>query len=384
DVQPAAPLDAWTTPPFQPRIRGHDLFGRGAADDKGQVWTHIKAIEACLKTRGTLPVNVLCLFEGEEEMGSKHLLATIARVGPSLHADVALISDMTMRSERVPAIIYALRGACSMELEVHGPAHEIHSGHFGGAVANPLHALSTILSSLHDSTGRVAIQGFYGRVAASDPGERAYLARVGPAAHELEHAAAAPVTHGERGYSPYERIALRPALSVNGIRGGYQGPGVKAVIPASAYAKISFRLVPHQDPEEIEALAHRHFLQHAPPGVRLVVRSGVRARPALIDRTQPALHAAAQALQQSFGVQPVFLRSGGTIPVVSALVDDLRIPAPLIGFARPGDRVHSPDERFHLPHLFRGINTSIRLLAQLGRLPPSSLATRLSEEGTST
>ena len=368
DVQPPDPLDEWQTPPFEPTIRGNDLYGRGASDDKGQMFVHVKALESYLRTNGRLPVNVKCLFEGEEEIGSPHLAAFLERHQDTLAADVAVLSDTRMLAPDRPVITESLRGALSVELEVRGPAHDLHSGNFGGAVHNPLQALCEIIARLHDRNGRVTIPGFYDRVRQWSASERAYMAQVGPADATLLQDAHAARGWGERGYTLYERTTIRPALTVNGITGGYQGPGVKAVIPARALAKCNFRLVPDQDPDEIDRLLRQYVAQITPPTVRTVIRTYLRAKPAVVDRDHPAIRAAAIAYRRGFGATPVFLRSGGTIPVVHLLREILGIPTVLMGFALPDDRMHAPNEKFHLPNFFKGIATSIWFLAELARM----------------
>jgi acetylornithine deacetylase/succinyl-diaminopimelate desuccinylase-like protein len=367
DVQPAEDPSSWSHPPFDPVVRGADLLGRGACDDKGQLWAHVKAAESLLRTAGRLPVNLLCLFEGEEESGSGGLLALLRRPPPWLRADVALVSDSPMRGPGRPAVTCALRGALSLDVEVRGPGRELHSGLYGGAVHNPLQALCEIVAALHDGRGRIAIPGLYATVPALSPAERAYLRRTGPRESEVGHDAGdPPALWGEAGFTPYERITLRPSLSVHGIRGGYAGDGAKAVIPATASASLGIRLVPGQEPEAVEALFRRRIRQLAPPSVRVRVRTRFRARPARMDRRHPAMRAAAAALRETFGREAVFLRSGGTIPVVSALGEALRAPVVLMGLALPDDRMHGPDEKMHLPNLFRGIEASIRFLHRVG------------------
>ena len=372
DVQPPDPLAEWRSPPFEPTVRGESLYGRGACDDKGQLWAHVKALEAYLRTAGALPVNVVCVFEGEEEIGSTHLIPIVQRHRRMLHADVAVISDMRMRAPERPAITYALRGALSLELEVRGPEKDLHSGLFGGAVHNPLQALCEMLARLHDARGRVAIPGFYDAVRSWDASERAYLARTGPDDEEILRDAGAEQPWGEEGYTLYERTTLRPALTVNGIAGGYVGKGAKAVIPSRAVAKLGFRLVPDQDPAEVERLFRAQVARLTPPGVRSVVRSGFGALPALMDREHPAMRAAASAFERGFGCTPVFLRSGGTIPVVNALQEILQVPTLLMGLALPDDGLHGPNEKFHLPNLYRGIDTFIWLLDGIRRIRTKS------------
>jgi acetylornithine deacetylase/succinyl-diaminopimelate desuccinylase-like protein len=365
DVQPPDPLNEWTSPPFEPTVRGDDLYGRGASDDKGQMFTHIKAIESYLQTVGGLPVNVKCIFEGEEEIGSKNLTAFLSKNKRVLAADVAVMSDMPMLAPDRPALTYAMRGALSLELEIRGQKIDLHSGIFGGSVYNPLQALSEIIASLHDRDGRVSIPGFYDSVEEITRSERDYLRRTGPSDEEILRDAQATRVWGERGFSLYERTTIRPALTINGIVGGYQGAGVKAVIPSRALAKINFRLVPNQDPQEIDQLFRRHIARLTPPAVSTTVRTSFKARPARVDHRHASMRAAAVAYEEGFGAAPVLLRSGGTIPVVSVFEEMLSIPTVLMGFALPDDRLHGPNEKFHLPNFYNGIATSIRFLAEV-------------------
>lgn len=368
DVQPADPMSAWTSPPFAPAIRGEDLFGRGASDDKGQMLALLMALEAYLQTAGLLPVNVRCLLEGEEEIGSPTLQGLIRAHPEMASADAVVISDTPILGPRRPAITCSLRGALSAELEVRGPGVDLHAGRFGGAIHNPLEALAALLASLHGPDGRVAIPGFYGRVRRWSHQERSRMASTGPTDREILRDARSPHGWGERGYSSYERIAIRPALSINGIAGGYQGPGSKGVIPASAVAKLGLRLVPDQDPAEIDSLLRRHIRDVTPSTVRSIVRTSGWSRPAVIDPTHPSIKAAAAAYRKGFGAEPVLLRSGGTIPLVAALQAALGVPVALMGFALPDDRMHAPNERIHLPNLFRGVTTAIWFLHYLGQV----------------
>jgi acetylornithine deacetylase/succinyl-diaminopimelate desuccinylase-like protein len=366
DVQPADPIREWRSPPFEPTVQGQDLVGRGACDDKGQMFTHIKALESYLKTAPSLPANVKCIFEGEEEIGSPNLIPLIEQNKRALAADVAILSDTRMLAPGRPAINYAERGMLSLELEVRGPRHDLHSGNFGGAVHNPLQALCEIIARLHDARRRIDIPGFYRRVRQWSAEERARMRRTGPSDAQIMRDAGASGSWGEGGYSLYERTTLRPALTVNGIKGGYQGPGVKGVIPARATAKISFRLVPDQVPEEVEALVRQRIADITPPTVQSCVRTLSRAKPAVISPRHPAMGAAALAYRKGFGATPVFLRSGGTIPVVSSLQELLGVPTVLMGFALPDDRIHAPNEKLHLPNFYNGIATCIWFLAAIG------------------
>jgi acetylornithine deacetylase/succinyl-diaminopimelate desuccinylase-like protein len=346
DVQPPDLLQEWHSPPFEPTVLGNDLYGRGASDDKGQLFTHVKAIESYLCTTGRLPVNVRCLFEGEEAIGSPNLTSFLARNQGVLTADVAVVSDTRIPGPDRPAITYALRGALSLELEVCGPKHDLHSGTFGGAVHNPLKALCELTAKLHESDGRVTIPGFYDRVREWSEGERTYMARTGPTDAEILQDAQAERGWGEPGYILYERTTIRPALTVNGILSGYQSPDVKAVIPARAVVKLNFRLVPDQDPRDIDLLFRQHIARITPPTVQSTIRTKSMAKPALVNRHHPGIRAAAVAYHKGFGAWPVFLHSGGTIPVVNTIQEMLGIPIVLMGFALPDDRMHAPSGGF--------------------------------------
>jgi acetylornithine deacetylase/succinyl-diaminopimelate desuccinylase-like protein len=366
DVVPAGPLHQWHTPPFEPAVRGDDLYGRGVCDDKGQMFAHVKALESYLQSGHGLPVNVKCLLEGEEEVGSPNLMPFIARYKDALRADVAVISDTRMLAPDRPTISYAQRGVLGLELEVRGPGQELHSGNFGGAVHNPLQVLCEMISSLHGSGGRVSIPGFYEDVRDWSARERSFMARTGPSDEQILRTAQVEGGWGERGYTLYERTTIRPALTVNGIAGGHQGPGIKAVIPPRAVAKLGFRLVPDQDPDEIARLVRKHIARITPPAVKSTIRALARAKPALVDRNHPSLRSAALAYHRGFGSPPVFVRSGGTIPVVNAFHEILGIPTVLMGFGLPDDRIHAPNEKFHLPNFYRGIATCIWFLAAAG------------------
>jgi acetylornithine deacetylase/succinyl-diaminopimelate desuccinylase-like protein len=333
DVVPPGPIQEWRTPPFEPRVVGDNLYARGASDDKGQLFTHIKALESYLKTSGRLPVNVKCIFEGEEEIGSPRLLKFIDRNKSPLRANAAVISDTSMLGPGRPAISVSERGALKLEWEVRRPGHELHSGTFGGGVSNPIQALSEMIAKLYDSRRHIAIPGFY---------ENVNFQKMRP-------------------YTFYERTTKRPALTLNGITGGHQGTGVKAIIPASALAKLSFRLVPEQNPEEIEQQFRRHIAHITPPGLTSRINTLSSAKPVVIDRHHPVLKVASMAYRLGFGTAPAFIRSGGTIPVASVL----GIPTVLMGFGLPDDRIHAPNEKFNIPTFHRAIDTSIWFLAKL-------------------
>lgn len=368
DVQPAEPLNEWRLPPFQPAIQNNYIHGRGASDDKGQLFCHVKAIEAYLKTSGTLPINVKCLFEGEEEIGSPNLSSVISQNASQLASNVAVISDFTMLGPNRPTIIYGLRGALASEIEISGPSRDLHSGHYGGAVHNPLQVLCEIISKLHDTNGQVTIPGFYNRVRPVSATGRAALSRSGKSGEQILRETGAAIGWGEQDFSLFERTTIRPALTINGIIGGYSGTGSKAVIPSKAVAKISIRLVPDQDPGEVDRLLSQYIARLTPPTVRSKVSTLLRAKPALLPIRHPAIRAASRACHQAFGTLPALTRSGGTIPPVSMFQEILNISSVLMGFGLPGDNIHAPNERFYLPNFYRGIATSIHLLAEIGAM----------------
>jgi acetylornithine deacetylase/succinyl-diaminopimelate desuccinylase-like protein len=381
DVQPAEPVEQWRTPPFEPVVKHNNLYGRGASDDKGQLFTHVKALESYLKTERALPVNVKCIFEGEEELGgTPGLESFVQRNQTALHADAALVSDTRMLGPGRPALGYAQRGTVRFELEVNGPRIDLHSGNFGGAVHNPVQALCEIIASLHNPGGRVNVPGFYDHVREWSAEERAYMKRTGPKDADILRDGSVTQPWGEAGYSLYERITIRPALTVNGIAGGYQGAGIKTVIPARAVAKISIRIVPDQDPQEIERLLRRHIARIAPPTVSVRMRTLAGSHPALVKRNHPAMRAAEVAYQKGFGARPIFLRSGGSVPAASIFQKTLGIPTVLMGFGLPDDHAHGPNEKFSLPNFFRGIETSIWYLAMAAEMKGFSRPSLLHKE----
>ncbi|MGD1991711.1 MAG: dipeptidase [Anaerolineae bacterium] len=362
DVQPPDPVDEWETPPFEPTVLGDDIFCRGASDDKGQLYVHVKAVEAFTKTVGAPPVNVKCIFEGEEEIGSVHLAPFIAGHREELAADVVVISDSHILGEQIPAIVYAVRGLAYLEVEVTGPDHDLHSGLYGGAVHNPVNALCAMLASLQDEHGRITIPGFYDAVRPLSPDEREELARV-PFDRETWQAEAG-VTHawGDPEYTIVERTTARPTFDVNGIWGGYIEPGAKTVLPSKALAKISMRLVPDQKPEEIRHLVTEHLQAIAPPTVTVEVRGLHGGEGAIFKRDSPHMAAAARAYEAGFGVEPVFRREGGSITVTATFQKELGIDTILMGFGLPDDNLHAPNEKLHLPNYYRGIETIIHFL----------------------
>jgi acetylornithine deacetylase/succinyl-diaminopimelate desuccinylase-like protein len=362
DVQPAEPLEAWRTSPFEPVLEGEDLVGRGACDDKGPVLCHVAAIESHLATAGRLPANVVCVFEGEEEHGSPHLPGFLRAHRRRLAPDVAVMSDTRMRGAGWPAIVEGTRGGISFEVELSRSGAELHAGQFGGAVANPLEALCAVLARLHDERGRIAVPGLYDQVRPVAPGARARLALEAPSDGELLRAGGTHDPGGEPGFSAYERTTLRPALTVTGVSGGYTGPGTQSAVPARAQARLNLRLVPDQDPREARRLVCARLRALAPAGLDLAVRAGPGSRATTIDRRHPAVGAAARALSEAFEREPVFMRSGGSIPIVDVVQRLFGVPVVLMGFALPGDGMHAPNERVNLPTLHRGTGACARFL----------------------
>lgn len=368
DVQPPEPFELWHTPPFEPTVVDDSLFARGAADDKGQVFIHIKALEAFQKTDGMPPVNIKMLIEGEEEIGSPSLAPFIHEHRDLLRADVALISDSHILGKELPTIVYALRGMAYVEVEVTGPAGDMHSGIYGGAVQNPINALCAMISKLQDEHGRILIPGFYDKVRDLEPEERAEMAKI-PFDREVWLAEAGVMREwGEPDYTVIERTTARPTLDVNGIWGGYIQPGAKTVLPSKAFAKISMRLVPDQNHEEISRLIADYFQKLAPPAVSVEVRDLHGGAGAMVRRDSPAMNAAFRAYAAAFGREPIFVREGGSIPVVATFQKVLGIDTILMGFGLPDDNLHAPNEKFSVSNFYRGIQTSLHFLTNLAEL----------------
>ncbi|MBI4551169.1 MAG: dipeptidase [Candidatus Latescibacteria bacterium] len=367
DVQPPEPLDLWDSGPFDPTVRGDNLYARGATDDKGQVWLHLKALDAHLTQTGRLPVNVKLLIEGEEEIGSPHLDAYVRANQDRLRADVVLISDTTMFDYDQPSICYGLRGLVYMEIEVQGPSKDLHSGGFGGSVANPVQALAEILTALKDPDGRITIPGFYDDVQPLTPEERAALAALPFDEDAYRTRLGVSALAGETGYSTLERIWARPTLEVNGILGGFTGEGSKTIIPSRGMAKVSMRLVPDQTPDRIAALFEEHVTRLAPPTVTVTVKRHSSGKPVLTPTDQSAVQAAAHALERGFGKKPVFIREGGSIPVVATFREVLGLPTVLMGFGLPDCDAHAPNEKFNLKNFYRGMVSAAWFYEELGK-----------------
>jgi acetylornithine deacetylase/succinyl-diaminopimelate desuccinylase-like protein len=357
DVQPVDPLELWETPPFEPDIRDGQIFARGASDDKGQTFMHIKALEAILRMTGTLPLNFKFCLEGEEEIGSPHLEEFITEHQDMLAADVLVISDTSMLGPGKPAICYGLRGLCGLQIDVKGAKADLHSGLYGGAVQNPIHALVELLASMRNKDGQITIQGFYDRVRPLTEEEKEAFRALNTDEEQTRQELQVPELFGEKGYSMVERTWARPTLEVNGIYGGFQGEGIKTVIPSQAHAKITCRLVPDQDPDEILARIEEHVRTHTPPGVTVEVKRFDKGRPFVTPIEHPAIQAAARAYEKVYGVTPAFTRMGGSIPIVETFDRLLHLPIVLMGFSYPDDHFHAPNEHFHLECFDNGLLT---------------------------
>ncbi len=357
DVQPVDPLDLWETPPFEPVIRDEKIYARGSSDDKGQVFMHIKTLEALLETEGKLPVNVKLIIEGEEEIGSPHLPEFVEEHQQLLAADCLVISDTDMIDEGRPSICYGLRGLAGLQIDLTGPKKDLHSGQYGGGVQNPAHALAELIASFHDEKGRVAVEGFYDRVAEISEAERKALAALDLDEEEIRKELGVPELYGEEGYTYVERTSVRPTLEVNGMFSGFQDEGIKTVLPAKATAKITCRLVPDQDPEEILQLIEKHIEKHLPKGVTYQVTRFDKGEPFVTPLDHPAIQAAARAYEKVYKVPVTFTRSGGSIPIVATFHKLLNLPVVLMGFGLPSENVHSPNEHFHLENFDKGLLT---------------------------
>ena len=369
DVQPADPLDLWVSPPFEATVRDGKIFGRGTVDDKGQVLMHCAAIEAHLKIRGSLPINVKLVIEGEEEIGSPNFEAFLAQHSERLRCDLAVISDTSVFAEDVPSLTVSLRGLVNWEVSVQGPSTDLHSGYYGGVVCNPIEALARMVAQLKNSDGRVRVPGFYEGVCELTESERADL-RTLPFDEEREaKTLGVPELCGELGRLPLERMWYRPTLELNGIWGGYQGAGPKTIIPSFAKAKISARLVGAQDPDHIKRAVAEYLQRVAPSGVTVTIESHGDVRAVLTSRDHPAVKAAAHAMESGFGKPAVFIGTGGTIGPVSSFDRILHLPQVLFGVGLPDDAIHAPNEKFTLSQFFGGIKAIAHLYDELANLP---------------
>jgi acetylornithine deacetylase/succinyl-diaminopimelate desuccinylase-like protein len=367
DVQPVDPLEAWNTPPFEPAERDGNLFARGAADDKGQMYMHVKAVEALRAVSGTLPVNVKFLVEGEEETGGAAVARYVAANPGKLRADVALVSDTALYADGIPTLTTGLRGLVYLEVQAYGPARDLHSGLYGGAAPNPLFGLIEMLARAKDAGGTIRVPGIYDDVEEPAPAERASWARLPfDEGRFLADEVGSGELTGEAGRTVLERLWARPTFEVHGIAGGFTGTGAKTVIPATATAKVSFRLVPKQDPTRIVAAFRSWVRASAPRGIRMEVRE-LSAGPGLVvNAAHPAIAVAAAAFAEVFGKQTVFIRDGASIPIVGDFAEHLGVPTILMGFGLPDDGLHSPNEKFKIENYYLGIRTVAHFLQRYG------------------
>ena len=367
DVQPEDPVELWTSPPFEATVRDNELFARGATDDKGQLFMHIKALEAHLGQTGTLPINARVIFEGEEEIASPNLDRFIRDHKDELACDVVVISDSPMFERGVPSICYGLRGLSYCQIDLRGTATDLHSGSFGGAVANPAFVLAQVLSQMKDRGGHVKIPGFYDDVRELSERERDEFKRLPFNEKQYRKALGAPKLHGETGYSTLERTWARPTFEVNGLLAGFTGEGSKTVIPATAMAKVSMRLVPNQDPDTIAALFEEYVKKVAPKSVELKVTRMHGGKPWMTELDNAYIQAAARAIELGFNRAPVYTREGGSIPVVSTFQSELNAPTVLFGIGLPDENAHAPNEKLDLGNFFGGIIASAYLYEEIGK-----------------
>jgi acetylornithine deacetylase/succinyl-diaminopimelate desuccinylase-like protein len=365
DVQPPDPLGEWTSPPFEPTRRNGNLYARGATDDKGQMLTHVKSAEAWIKTTGKLPVNLKYLIEGEEEVGSENIYAFLDQNTEKLACDVVVISDCSQFGPGKPAITYGLKGLAYFELRLSGPKQDLHSGTFGGAVTNPANALAKMLAALRDEDGRVTIAGFYDDVVALTDREREQFRQLEFSEPEFMRKIGVDAVTGEKGYTTLERRWVRPTFDINGLTSGYQGEGAKTVLPAKASAKFSFRLVPNQDPKKIAAALETKLRELCPPGIRMELVPFGAGPGMVMSLDSPYMAAAARAIERSFGRAPVYIREGGSIPIVTAFRQQLGVDVLLLGWGQDDDNTHSPNEKFSLDDFHRGIKASAYLWQEL-------------------
>ena len=368
DVQPVDPLDKWTTPPFEPDRRNGSVFARGATDDKGQIFSHVKGAEAWMKTAGKLPLNLKFMIEGEEEVGSHALGKFLEKHSDRLACDCAVISDGNQFAPGIPAICYGLRGIMCYELRLTGPDHDLHSGSFGGAVTNPINALTQMLAGLIDGHGRVQIPGFYDDVVPLTDRERKQFADLPFDERRFFQQVGVTEAMGEEGYTSIERRWARPTFDICGIWGGYQGEGAKTVLPSTAGAKISFRLVPNQTPEKVTAGLKQKLKELCPRGIRYELLDAHGSQAVTTPLDSPYIEAAARAIEYAFGRRPVFTREGGSIPIVADFKNKLKADTLLLGWGQDDDNAHSPNEKFTLADFHRAIKASAKLWEELGKI----------------
>jgi len=369
DVVPAAMEDGWHTEPFEPVEKDGKIYARGATDDKGQLFIHVKALESYLKTAGSAPVNVKFLLEGEEEVSSPNLVPFIKDHLDLLSADVCVISDSSMRSIDEPAILHSLRGMTYIEIEVEGPSDDLHSGLWGGAAHNPALALVEILGKLYNPDHTIAVPGFYDDVVPLTDEERAMIAKTDLSEEQYRQSTGVPALWGDANYTIRERISARPTLDINGMWSGWTGPGPKTIVPAKAGAKLSSRLVGNQDAHKIYDLLKSYIESLAPPTVNVSVKLLTTGKPALFSFDIPEMQAAARAYEKGWGAKPLFTRGGGSIPVVAEIADLMKIPVVMMGYGLDDDGLHSPNERYSIEMFERGIETAIVYLEELAHMP---------------
>lgn len=361
DVQPVDPLDLWKSDPFNPVLEGTTIFARGASDDKGQLYSHLKAIEAWVKSGVDIPVNLKMIFEGEEECGGHAVYDFTENNTAKLACDAVIVSDTSLYNANTPAICYSLRGMSYMEIKVHGPSKDLHSGSYGGAVQNPANALCEIIAGLKDTKGHILIPGFYDDVVILEEDERRAFDSLNYTDEDLHRETGAKLPFGESGYTTLERMWARPTCDVNGMISGYTGEGAKTIIPAHASAKVSMRLVPHQNPEMIAKAFTAHVKKICPPGVSVEVINHHNANPVMVERDGAMLSAGSLAMEAGFGKKPVFIREGGSIPIVGTFKTSLNAPVLLLGYGLPDDNIHSPNEKYELENYYNGIITTATL-----------------------
>ncbi len=355
DVQPVDPLNLWETPPFEPTVRDNKLFARGSSDDKGQVFMHLKAIEALFALEGTLPVNVKFIIEGEEEIGSPNLPPYVEKNKEKLAADLILISDTSLYAPGKPAVCYGLRGLTGVQIDVRGAKGDLHSGLYGGGVQNAIHALAQILASFRDEHGTIQVEGFYDNVRPLSEEERQAYRDLNFDEEALKEEVGVKQLFGEKGYSYLEQTWARPTLEVNGVFGGFSGEGIKTVLPAEAGAKITCRLVPDQDPDEIVALLKAHVEKHKPAGVDITISEFDKGAPYITPFDHPVIQAAGRSYEHVYEVPTAFIRGGGSIPIVAAFDQILALPVVLMGFGLTSENFHAPNEHFHLENFDKGL-----------------------------
>ncbi|WP_413364525.1 dipeptidase [Lysinibacillus sp. 3P01SB] len=369
DVQPVDPLHLWETPPFEPDVRDNKLFARGASDDKGQVFMHLKAIEALFKLDGTLPVNVKFIIEGEEEIGSANLPQYVEKNKEKLAADLILISDTGLYAPGKPAVCYGLRGLAGIQIDVRGAKGDLHSGLYGGGVQNAIHALADILASFRDEHGTIQVEGFYDNVRPLSEEERQAYRDLNFDEEALKEEVGVKELFGEKGYSYLEQTWARPTLEVNGVFGGFSGEGIKTVLPAEAGAKITCRLVPDQQPDEIVTLLKAHIEKNKPTGVEVTISEFDKGAPYITPFDHPVIQAAGRSYERVYEVPTAYTRGGGSIPIVAAFDQILQLPVVLMGFGLSSENFHAPNEHFHLENFDKGLRVLGDYLYEVSTLP---------------